>query len=166
MPKITGWTPAKESPLTKGGRCTWPGGEHSNHLTDQGKCPRCGATPIYASEPPLPRRPKTAPCSICGNPAPAPSSIMEDPLCTHCQNDMHRAPAPRTIEEHKIDIALDTLGNQTAIFDLFTDHAGGDEDAHMLIHDHEQGVTTDLRPRTLAFLEMIDHIPAHCPNCD
>lgn len=72
------------------------------------------------------------------------------------------------IDEAKIDIGLDTLGNQNAIFDLAADHFGSDDDAHLMIHDHAEGTldTDQLLPRTIAFLDLLQHIPLECPYCD
>lgn len=80
-------------------------------------------------------------------------------------------PAHRTllIEEAKIDIGLDTMGNTNAIFDLATDHFGSDDDTHYMIHSyatdpafHEQCTS----PRGLAFLELLEHLPLECTECD
>jgi len=80
-------------------------------------------------------------------------------------NDAHR---DLLIDEAKIDIALDTQGNQTILFDLYADHCGGDDDAHYMIHTNAQGELDldDLLPRTIAFLTMIEHITLECPYCD
>lgn len=83
---------------------------------------------------------------------------------TNFESD-HRA---LLIDEAKIDIGLDTMGNQNAIFDLATDHFGSDDDAHYMIHEYAQGNIggNDIRPRSIAFLELLEHIPSECPECD
>jgi hypothetical protein len=72
------------------------------------------------------------------------------------------------IEEAMIDIASDAQGDENAIFDLYSDHCGGDDDAHYMIHEFAGGDldTADLMPRTIAFLNLLKHIPAECTECD
>jgi hypothetical protein len=72
------------------------------------------------------------------------------------------------IEEASIDIRLDTRGDENAIFDLYSDHCGGDDDAYYMIHEYAQGDldTTDLLPRTIAFLHILTHIPMNCDHCE
>jgi hypothetical protein len=73
------------------------------------------------------------------------------------------------IAEAMTDIATDNAANQNLIFEAFVDHVGSDDDAYYLIHlhsldaDHEEGM---LLPRTIAYLRLIEHIPADCTECD
>lgn len=71
------------------------------------------------------------------------------------------------IQESLTDIGTDTLGGMNEIFDLAADHFGSDDDLHYMIHEYAQGMdTADLRPRSIAFLRLLAHIPTHCPYCD
>lgn len=74
------------------------------------------------------------------------------------------------VQEAMTDIGLETMGDQSAIFELASDHFGSDEDAHYMIHNYDLGVfefeVTGFLPRTEAFLRLLKHIPADCPECN
>lgn len=72
---IINWIPNPNrpaSPLTAGGRCTWPSGSHAP-LNGIGLCTRCGAIPVY-EEP--------APCIRCGAEG---GNRTRAGLCTVCE---------------------------------------------------------------------------------